>query len=1043
MPADHDSVIASPGADPPAPVPAWKARHFPWAVLALGLALAACRGKAGVSEVCFPGGPTLTYTLPPTPSVLEVEPRKMTDALHPQPLRPDRRFLFAVADIERLLTGADPGEVRTEFGDGGWEVAYRGKVAGNLPAVPDFDEALEFLETWVLELARQERLQLPRSIDPVELVPIETDIAQFRSKKTASGLSRLDELWRESGGDARLLAPAARGLTYLTLQSVNRLENGDPLAARALAALALARALESEDLSREEALLAHYMGYAAHALRVAESLPADDPVRAFVASRDEALRRLADGPDADPLTRFLYANRLAQKRDLNQWRYWVAESAQPPEVSLSVLQTGFLVRRFELTRVLGEAYPYLALQELREATGERPPDERVTFDDRSGRSLAEAIEALRTEAGGRPAALVRHFEHDLARLPDHYQGPFLDSSAYGAFFASNFYSGLHVAATFRIASLGSAPAARQFARALKGSPGPVGDQLQRWLADLAASEGGRIDTTRMMADLHELPCLGERALKRTFDHLDERLGYGDVRRAEAVRRTARHLDTRPDHQNSYASMARDGLDLETGETHFRNVVRLAAPDYRVTEAWMARFDGDTARLRAMIEDEDLPIEDREDALENLIGGEFGDDGYVRRSAERLIADDPDRWSLRGTYIDYLVDIGTPEDGVPVVQEWLWDHSDADGFPYIFARTALAGLNYRAGRYEEALLTISPVVPSWQAGALGRAGHILEKLGRHEEARAIVADAVERYPNLDWLRAAAAEILWAQGRYDDAAGVLNDEHHPVDNWAWRHDVTEAFLTVFGKRPLEDGAEAFAALIRGGVPSWKSEGLPVGLMRAGRPGLAFTLQSQLNATETVGSLRHPINAYQYLKAWKGEDAALEWIRPRIPSRLLGDASQVMVQEGAGDLTWDLVPEPDKTRYPPGLWLMRAAAFLRERDADPARRKALMDHYRSPSDDDYVAMGRFLMGLESRDGLLARARTPDRRCEIAYYIGLKAESEGRYHDAAAWYRLALEAGQEKEYEYGFALDALSAWRNAGRSLDRLAADDVPGGP
>lgn len=1023
-------------------------RRFVWVVIAIGLVLAGCRqdgrdgrfgGQTVYSGSCFPGGPTLTYTLPPERSILEVEPRQMADALQPQPLKPDRRILFAVADIEGLLTGADSGEVHAEINAGGWQIRYRGKRVGNLPAIPDFDEALAFLETWTLELARQEHLQLPQSIDQAELAPIQAEVAEFHSTKVVSGLARLDERWRESGGDARLLAPAARGLTYLSLQAVARLENGDPLAAGALAALAVARALGDEDLSREEALLADYMGYAAHALRVAESLPADDPVRSYVAARDEELRRLAEGPGTDPLTRFLYAGRLARERDLERWQNWVAENAQPREVSLSALQSGFLVRRFELTRDLGEVYPSLALLELWEALGEDPLEETATFDGRTERSLAEAIEAIRNETGGDPADLIRRFEKDLTGLPDHYAGPFLDASAVRAFFASNFYSGLHVAAIHRLDQLSSAPAAERFARGLGGSPGPVGGQLQRWLAHLAASEGGQTDTTRMMADLDELHCLGEGPLMRTFDQLDERLGYGDLLRFEAVRQTARHLDTRPDHQHSYASMARDGLDLKTGETYYRNVVRLAAPDHRPTEAWMARFDGDTMRLREMIESEDLAISDREDALEYLIEGRFGDDDYVRKSAELLIAADPDRWSLRATYINYLVDIGAHEDGMPVAQEWLWDHTREDGFPYIFARTALAGLNYRAGRYAEAMLTISPVVGSWQAGTLGRAAQILQRLGRLEEARELAADAVERYPNLAFLRATSAEILWDQGRHDDAAEVLNDENHPVDAWAWRHDVTEAFLRVFGERPLEDAGEAFAALTREGIPSWVTEGLPVGLMRADRPDLAFTLQSQLEATSAVGSLRHPINAYQYLRAWKGDSVALDWIRPRIPSRVLSDVSQVMFQEGAGELMWELVPNPETTRYPPGLWLMRAAAFVHAQDTDPARQTALMDYYGTPSGDDYVAMGRYLMGLESQDSLLALALTAERRCEIAYYIGLKAEGERRYRDAAAWYRLVLETGQTREYEYGLALDALSSWRNSARSLDLLAAADA----
>lgn len=194
---------------------AMRTPRFPWVVIVIVLVLAGCgqdRQERQASlpwEACFPDGPTLTYTLPPERSVLEAEPLQMMDALQPPPLKPDRRILFAVAEVDRLLTGADPGEVHAEAGAGGWQLRYRGERVGDLPAIPDFDEALEFLEAWTLERARQERVRFPLSIDQAELASIEADVADFHSMQVARGLARLDELWRESGGDAGLLAPAA------------------------------------------------------------------------------------------------------------------------------------------------------------------------------------------------------------------------------------------------------------------------------------------------------------------------------------------------------------------------------------------------------------------------------------------------------------------------------------------------------------------------------------------------------------------------------------------------------------------------------------------------------------------------------------------------------------------------------------------------------------------------------------------------------------------------------------------------------------------
>jgi hypothetical protein len=39
---------------------------------------------------------------------------------------------------------------------------------------------------------------------------------------------------------------------------------------------------------------------------------------------------------------------------------------------------------------------------------------------------------------------------------------------------------------------------------------------------------------------------------------------------------------------------------------------------------------------------------------------------------------------------------------------------------------------------------------------------------------------------------------------------------------------------------------------------------------------------------------------------------------------------------------------------------------------------------------------------------------RCEVSYYIGLKAQSEGRCEDASDWYRISVETGLINNGEY-----------------------------
>ncbi|HDN27827.1 MAG TPA: hypothetical protein ENG03_12200 [Thioploca sp.] len=55
----------------------------------------------------------------------------------------------------------------------------------------------------------------------------------------------------------------------------------------------------------------------------------------------------------------------------------------------------------------------------------------------------------------------------------------------------------------------------------------------------------------------------------------------------------------------------------------------------------------------------------------------------------------------------------------------------------------------------------------------------------------------------------------------------------------------------------------------------------------------------------------------------------------------------------------------------------------------------------------------------------------CEVAYYIGLQAQTEGRYFEASNWYRIAVETGLIKNGEYRWAYDQLTRWRGDNKSL------------
>ncbi|MGH9419167.1 MAG: hypothetical protein ACRD3J_04275, partial [Thermoanaerobaculia bacterium] len=102
--------------------------------------------------------------------------------------------------------------------------------------------------------------------------------------------------------------------------------------------------------------------------------------------------------------------------------------------------------------------------------------------------------------------------------------------------------------------------------------------------------------------------------------------------------------------------------------------------------------------------------------------------------------------------------------------------------------------------------------------------------------------------------------------------------------------------------------------------------------------------------------------------------------------------------------------------------------------AHERELTAHFNGPPHaHDYFVMGRYLLGLTDEVTVLRLAVTPQRRCEIAYYIGLKAMTEKHLTEASGWFRIACETGQSGNLEYAWAKDNLYRWAGSGRSLSK----------
>jgi hypothetical protein len=237
-----------------------------------------------------PGLPPLPERLSTLPESVE-QLRAMLAAR--ERVRPDARFLLAVADLHRLHRGVSAA-VTARFDGGRWTVLHGNTVVGSLPEAPDFPDALALLAAWSRALerppARRAHAELPRDALGWELLA--------PGARVVAALDRLGALWTLGVRAPELLRAAARAAAALALATPQAAELCDPVEARALAALALAHGADL-DLPDVSALVAWRLGYGRAAQAFAAPLAADHPVRAAltappraIVSVPEALRSL-------------------------------------------------------------------------------------------------------------------------------------------------------------------------------------------------------------------------------------------------------------------------------------------------------------------------------------------------------------------------------------------------------------------------------------------------------------------------------------------------------------------------------------------------------------------------------------------------------------------------------------------------------------------------------------------------------------------------------------------------------------------------------
>ena len=860
-----------------------------------------------------------------------------------------------------------------------------------------------------------------------ESFPVEVALAQA---------AELDANWRK-GRTAGALAQGAHVAAAIVMQLYDPMVLADPMGAQALALCALARAVRPGGAPPAEAMLAEAMGYAGAARKRAAGLPSTDPMRAFILRDDHRIASLAVGATSVQ-ARHLHLARLVELGKRKAEREHYLRLPDPLRLSLSVQAvrlplTGVGHDPTAPARLGGAVIGTIALGALQDLS-------RTDKVLKNLGALARAApDAVATKLGLLPAPLVRALDAVLA--VDRARAPpsLFEADLVGDVVRSYLGASLYQAAVTTIWQLGSIDAAKKLIDETSGASGAYMQEVNKWLelwTDLRFKRRSVREVARDFAQFNHLRGAPMFMLMTGISQ-GARPGSLDVRTAGHL--LAIRYDDRIPHRVAYGGLLFGNLyDPAAAERLYVSISKAAGGRDAAVDAWIASRRGDAQTLRKILESPATRPFTRLDMVKRY-GKSLGESKkQLRKRAEDAARAGFDRWNVRRAFINYLEDNGDRSMAIEAAQSWVDVYPKAPGLDTLEARALLAKLLQRSGRLKEALAALQPAVGSQFGGTMYRRALVLAGSGRHDEAMAQAMARVKRYPQSDANVALIASLHWRRGHLDKAAKLLARPPVVPVLKTWRDTIGVEFMDVYGDGNNVPARECIKRLTQARISPLGLQGMAFAIDKAGNKDLAADLLGRIRMGG-LGQMRFGVHGYRLLVEDRGEALALEWLEKQIPltSRVLGSMMFWDQQEHA--LQWSMIRSPPP-EGPLGdsVWLYRAAAVGRGYKPGKAALEALADHFDDTGDTIYHLLGRYLMGHEELQDVLQEAKAPDSATEVAYWVGVKAEADGRLEDALVWYLAAIDQNQTREGEYGWAINDILRLRDSERFLaDGLRAE------
>jgi tetratricopeptide (TPR) repeat protein len=941
-------------------------------------------------------------------------------------LAPDNRLLDAVAYLDARINGSPAAKVEARFADGQWHITYRGQDVGTLPEVPGFEDGDRMLSAWATRLLGAHPLS-KLSEEPSKDTPDSVGLLFFDS--AVEVLRRSEGLFANAAQQGTAIRLAAGAISSLVFQLVDTMQTADDLYARAWGLVVLEHALGAR-APADRTLLAEALGYHASAREIAESLPENHSIRAYVLHDDDRLQAIASKPAAATGTHFLWVARLLERDKLVEAtafrkRWFGGLSTRAPLVLFRLAHADF-----DTKRSLSPAAPLLVLLET--AIGSQ--GERAAKAEATARALAfddpATIGKVALGLGVAPSEAIEAFDAELDRFGKS-SGALGAATMLQAYYKAAMYSSLQGFAHMLVYTLASNERAKQLALVLGDNKAQTATQFKLWYDYLVTSKSGVTVTGELFDKIQGLAGFGAQPLTELFEELLSRLEWGSPVGLTAARRLMARLDSRVSNRSFVARVASDGLlDLKMAEKMYRSAIEAAPGVYPKIETWLAGFTGDPKLFAQAMASPDLLGEDRIGLLEQREDVGLATSESTLAEMNRVASDDHARWETQKRLIDYLMKKNNFDDAYRVAHDWLTANPKAPGLDPVFARIAMAKSLRAVGRDAEALHAVRPAVESWQGGAMYQTATLLGMSGEKARAKELMQARLDRYPVPESV-AGVVELLWRLGEYPQAAQTLVESKIPLSTTNWRDAVGNSFVEVFVRSKVSGAISAFEALKKTKIAPLDLLQIPSAVNHAGDERMALDLLMRIDDPK-VG-VYAAFRGYPLMKKLDGEAAAITWATPKVRRAPPVTAASLCVADACEDAIW-LLEEPPAGDNRDLFWLFRAVVVARHRDSP--HRAEVAKYFETKEPGRYHVMGRTVMGMEPETAVTALAGDIHQRCEAAFYLGAAAEGQAKIEDAADWYRAALETNLIQENEYHFAYNQLSTWRSSGKSLSRIAA-------